>query len=145
MRSLFVLVTLGLLVAACGSRTHESPIRVTVAALNHQPLLHLTGRNHQPPPSEQWWYCVRVRTAAGTPVHASIRLRLQIVSGRKPVEGVGLVSLAKGYNRWCGSIGGEYNVLEAVPRRKHLDFQAVVTTMGVTVEQNWPIVVHVVR
>ena len=145
MRSLSVLVALGLLVTACGSRARESPIRVTVTALNHQPLLHLTGRNHQPPPSEQWWYCVRVRTAAGTAIHAPIRLHLQIVSGRRPVEGVGLVSLAKGYNRWCGSIGGEYNVLEAVPPGKHLDFQAVVTTMGVTVEQNWPIVVRVVQ
>jgi hypothetical protein len=145
MRSLSVLVALGLLVTACGARTHRSRIRVIVTALNHQPLLHLTRRNHQPPPSEQWWYCVRVRTAAGKPVHAPIRLHLQIVSGRKPVEDVGLVSLAKGYNRWCGSIGGEYNVLEAVPHGKQLVFQAVVTTMGVTVEQSWPIVVRVVR
>jgi hypothetical protein len=65
--------------------------------------------------------------------------------GRTPVEGVGLVSLKKGYNNWCGSIGGEHNVLEAVPRGKKLVFQAVVRTMGVTVRQDWPIVVRVVR
>ncbi|HEX5449273.1 MAG TPA: hypothetical protein VFW85_04385 [Gaiellaceae bacterium] len=58
---------------------------------------------------------------------------------------VGLVSLKKGYDHWCGSIGGEYNVLEAVPRGKRLAFQAVVKTMGVTVTRNWPIVVRVVR
>jgi len=58
---------------------------------------------------------------------------------------VGLVSLKKGYDNWCGSIGGEYNVLEGVPPGKRLVFQAVVRAMGVTVKQNWPIVVRVVR
>jgi len=120
-------------------------VRVTLSAKNHQPRLTLTGRNHQPPPREQWWYCVKVTTAARKPVPAPIQLRLQILSGRTTVERVGLVSLNKGYGNWCGSIGGEYNVLEAVPRGKKLVFQAIVKTMGVTVRQNWPIVVHVVR
>jgi hypothetical protein len=88
---------------------------------------------------------VKVRTAAGKPVPAPIQLHLQILTGRTPVEGVGLVSLKKGYDSWCGSIGGEYNVLEAVPRGKTLIFQVIVKTMGVTIKQNWPIVVRVVR
>ena len=77
---------------------------------------------------------------------APIQLRLQILSGRTPVEGVGLVSLKKGYDNWCGSIGGEHNALEGAARHgKKLVFQAVVKTMGVTVRRNWPIVVRVVR
>lgn len=139
------LVALALLATACGSGAREGPIRVILTAQNHEPLLHLTGRNHQPPPSEQWWYCVRVRTAAGKRVPAPMQLHLQILSGRIPVGRVGLVSLRKGYDRWCGSIGGEHNVLEAVPRQQQLVFQAVVNTMGVTVEQNWPIVVRAVQ
>lgn len=145
MKSLGALLALLCSTTACGSGTHHGQIRVTLTAKNHQPRLTLTGRNHQPPPNEQWWYCVKVRTAAGKPVPAPIQLRLQILSGRTPVQGVGLVSLKKGYDDWCGSIGGEYNLLEAVPRGKQLVFQAVVKTMGVTVEQNWPIVVRVVR
>ena len=145
MRSLSVLLALLFLVTACGPRTDQSRIRVTLTAKNHQPRLTLTGRNHQAPPSEQWWYCVKVRTAAGQPVPAPIQLHLQILSGRAPVEGVGLVSLKRGYDNWCGSIGGEYNVLEAVPRGTKLVFQAVVKTTGVTVKRNWPIVVRVAR
>ena len=38
-----------------------------------------------------------------------------------------------------------YNVFEAVPLRKTLAFQAVVTAMGVTTRPNWPIVLRVVR
>jgi hypothetical protein len=145
MRPLGVLVALALLMTACGSRTHGSPIRVTLTAQTHHPLLHLTGLNHQPPPSEQWGYCVKISTATGKPVPAPTRLHLRILSGRAPVGDAGLVSLRKGYDRWCGSIGGEYNVLEAVPRGKPLVFQAVVRTMGVTVERNWPLVVRAVR
>jgi len=140
-----VLLALLFLLTACGSGTHQSPIRVSLTAENHQPRLTLTGRSRQPPPSEQWWYCVKVRTAAGKRVPAPIQLHLQILSGRTSVAGVGLVSLDKGYDSWCGSIGGEYNVLEAVPRGSELVFQAVVKTMGVTVRRNWPIVVRVVR
>jgi len=88
---------------------------------------------------------VKVRTAAGNAVPAPIQLQLRILSGRTTVGRVGLVSLRRGYDNWCGSIGGEYNVLEAVPRGKKLVFQAVVKTMGVTVNRNWPIVVRVVR
>lgn len=118
---------------------------MTLTAKNHQPVVHLTGRNHQPPPNEQWGYCVKIRTADGKRVPAPVKLSLQIVEGRTSVGAVGLVSLNKGYDDWCGSIGGEYNVLEAVPRGRQLDFQAVVTTMGVTVTKDWPIVVRVVR
>jgi hypothetical protein len=82
---------------------------------------------------------VKVRTAAGKPVAATIHL--QILLGRRPVAGVGLVSLKKGYG-WCAAIGGEANVLEAVPRGTKLDFQAVVRAKGVTVKRNWPIVVR---
>ncbi len=140
-----MLLALLFLVTACGSGTHDSPVRVTLTAKNHQPRLTLTGLNNQPPPSEQWWYCVKIRTAAGKPVPAPIQLRLQILLGRTPVEEVGLVSLKRGYANWCGSIGGEYNVLEAAPSGKVLAFQVVVKTMGVTVRRNWPILVRVVR
>jgi hypothetical protein len=118
-------------VAAVGKS--RSPIRVT-----------LTAQNHRPRPSESpswhWGYCVKVRTAAGNPVASTIHL--QILLGRKPVQGVGLVSLKKGYDHWCAAIGGEANVLLAVPRGKKLIFQAVVRAKGVTVKRNWPIVVR---
>jgi hypothetical protein len=127
-----VLLALLCLVTACGSGTHQSPIRVTLTAQNHQP--RPSGR-----PNWHWWYCVRVRTAAGKPVAATIHL--QILLGSAPVEGVGSVSLKKGY-RWCAAIGGEANVLEAAPRGKKLVFQAVVRAKGVTVKRNWPIVVR---
>lgn len=113
-----------------------------LTAQNHHPRLILTGRNHQPPPSEQWGYCVKVRTAAGKPLASPIHLLLQILRGRTAMAGVGQVWLNKGYDNWCGSIGGEYNALEAVPRGKTLNFQAVVRAMGVTVKRNWPIVVR---
>lgn len=113
-----------------------------LTAQNHQPRLILTGRNHQPPPSEQWGYCVTVRTAAGKPLAAPIHLLLQILKGRTPVAGLGEVWLKKGYDNWCGSIGGEANALLAVPRGTKLNFQADVSAIGVTVKQNWPIVVR---
>lgn len=134
------------LVTACGSAKHESPIRVTLTAKNHHPRLTLTGLNHQPPPNQQWGYCVKIRTAAGKPVPAPVRLELRIVSGRTPVGEAGTVTFGKGArDNWCASIGGEYNAFEAVPPGKPLAFQAVVKALGVTVRQNWPIVVHVVR
>jgi hypothetical protein len=140
------LLALLFLLTACGFQTHRSPIRVTLTATSHHPLVSLTGRNHQPPPSQQWGYCVKIRTAAGKTVPAPIQLRLQILSGRTPVEGVGLVSLHTGYDNWCGSIGGEYNALEGAARYgKRLVFQAVVKAMGITVTRDWPIVVRVVR
>jgi hypothetical protein len=40
------------------------------------------------------------------------------------------------------SIGGEDNVLLAVPRGKRLVFQVVVSAEGVTVRRNWPLVVR---
>ncbi|MGZ4383336.1 MAG: hypothetical protein ACXVY3_01940 [Gaiellaceae bacterium] len=83
---------------------------------------------------------MKVRTAAGTSVASTIHL--QILLGGKPVGAVGLVSLKKGYDHWCGAIGGEANVLLAVPRRTKLIFQAVVRAEGVTVNRNWPIVVR---
>ena len=95
----------------------------------------------------------RLLTPAGTISIGGVQTGIQCLAapsgwhllGRTPVEGVGLVSLKRGYDNWCGSIGGEYNVLEAVPRGKKLIFQAVVKTMDVTVRQNWPIVVRVVQ
>jgi hypothetical protein len=130
MRSLGVLLALLCLATACGSGSQG--IRVT-----------LTAQNHHPRPSESpswhWGYCVKVRTVAGTSVASTIQLR--ILSGRTPVAGVGLVSLRKGYDRWCAAIGGEGNILDALPRGKKLVFQAVVTANGATVERNWPIVV----
>jgi hypothetical protein len=112
--------------------TSQSPIRVTLTAQNHHP--HASAS-----PSVQWGYCVRVRTAAGKSVASTIHL--QILQGRKPVGQVGFVSLRKGYDHWCASIGGETNPLLAVPRGKKLIFQAVVRAEGVTVKRNWPIVV----
>jgi hypothetical protein len=84
---------------------------------------------------------VKVTTATGKSVASEIQL--QILLGRSRLEGVGLVSLRKGYDHWCAAIGGEGNVLDAVPRGKKLVFQAVVRAAGVTVERNWPIVVPV--
>jgi hypothetical protein len=112
--------------------TSQSPIRVTLTAQNHHPRASAS-------PSVQWGYCVRVRTAAGKSVASTIHL--QILQGRKPVGQVGFVSLRKGYDHWCASIGGETNPLLAVPRGKKLIFQAVVRAEGVTVKRNWPIVV----
>lgn len=79
------------------------------------------------------------------PVPAPIQLSLQFVLNRTVVKRMGMESLRTGYDNWCASIGGEYNMLEALPPGKKLDFQAVVKSMGITVKQNWPIVVHVVR
>jgi hypothetical protein len=121
-----------LVVTACGSGTHQSLIRVTLTAENHEP-------HPSKSPSWHWGYCVKVRTAAGKPVAATIHL--QILLGRTPVDGVGLVSLKKGYD-WCASTGREANVLDAAPRGKDLVFQAVVRAKGVTVKRNWPIVVR---
>jgi hypothetical protein len=146
MRSPGVLLALLCVLAGCGSGAHHSAIRVALTAQDHRPLLLLTGRNHQPPPNEQWGYCVQIGTAGGRPVPGIVQLHLQILLGRRPVAGVGLVSFKKGArDHWCGSIGGEYNVFEAVPPGKQLVFQAVVTAMGVTVKRDWPIVVHVVQ
>lgn len=81
-----------------------------------------------------------VRTTSGKSVESTIHL--QILQGRKPVGQVGFVGLRKGYDHWCGTIGGETNALLAAPRGKKLIFQAVVKADGVTVKQNWPIVVR---
>lgn len=113
--------------------TSQSPIRVTLTAQNHRP--HPTNS-----PGWQWGYCVRVRTAAGKSVASTIHL--QILLGRKRVGQAGFVSLNKGYDHWCASIGGETNALLAAPRGKKLVFQAVVKAEGVTVKRNWPIVVQ---
>lgn len=146
MRSLSALLALLCLATACGAARSRSPIRVALTAQNHRPLLRLTGRNHQPPPNEQWGYCVQIGTAAGKPVPGPVKFHLQILLGHRAVAGVGLVSFKTGArDHWCGSIGGEYNVLEVVPPGRKLVFQAVVKAMGLTVKKNWPIVVHVVR
>jgi len=113
--------------------TSQSPIRVTLTAQNHRP-------HPSDSPSWQWGYCVRVRTATGKSVASTIHL--QILLGRKPVGQAGFVSLNKGYDHWCASIGGETNALLAAPRGKKLIFQAVVRAEGVTVKRNWPIVVQ---
>ena len=118
-------------VAALGKS--QTPIRVTLTAQNHHPRASAS-------PSVQWGYCVRVRTAAGKSVASTIHL--QILQGIKPVGQVGFVSLRKGYDHWCASIGGETNALLAVPRGARLIFQAVVRAEGVTVKRNWPIVVR---
>jgi hypothetical protein len=133
MRSLGLLLALLCLVTACGSGTHQSPIRVTLTAQNHDP-------HPSDSPSWHWGYCVKVRTAAGKSVASTIHF--QILLGRTPVEGLAVVSLKKGYDHWCAGIGGEANVLLAEPRGKKLVFQAVVRADGVTVKRNWPIVVQ---
>jgi hypothetical protein len=112
---------------------HQSPIRVTLTARNHRPRASDSPYVH-------WWYCVRVRTAAGKSVASKIHL--QILSGSTPLHDAGYVSLKKGYDHWCAGIGGEASVLLAVPRGKRLVFQAVVRAEGVTVKRNWPIVVR---
>jgi hypothetical protein len=131
MRSLGLLLALVLLVTGCGSDAHG--IRVTLTAENHHPRASEL-------PNVQWWYCVKVTTAEGKSVAS--RIHLQILSGRTPLEGVGLIWLKKGYDRWCADIGGEGNVLDALPRGKKLVLQAVVRAAGVTVSRNWPIVVR---
>jgi len=133
MRLLGVLLALLCLVTACGAGTHQSPIRVTLTAKNHHPRPSVSPRWH-------WWYCVRVRTAAGKSVASMIHL--QILSGRTPVEGVGSVALKQGYDHWCAEIGGEGNLMDALPRGKKLVFQAEVRAEGVTFKRNWPIVVR---
>ena len=133
---LLAIVLVALTVAAGGAaalRNHPSALRVTLTAANHHP--HPTAS-----PSWQWGYCVRVRTAAGQSVASTIHL--QILLDRRPVGQVGFVSLNKGYDHWCGSIGGETNALLGVPRGRRLVFQAVVRAEGVTVKRNWPIVVR---
>jgi len=115
------------------SAKSQTPIRVTLTAQNHHPRASAS-------PSVQWGYCVKVRTVAGKSVASTIHL--QILQGRKSVGQVGLVSLRRGYDHWCASIGGETNALLAVPRGKRLIFQAVVRADGVTVRRNWPIVVQ---
>ena len=132
-----VAVVLVALVIAGGAgaalATGRSSIRVTLTAQNHRP-------RPSDRPSWHWGYCVKVRTAAGKSVAS--RIRLQILLGRKVVGEAGSVSLNRGYDHWCAAIGGEANVLLAVPRGKRLIFQAVVTAAGVTVTRNWPIVVR---
>lgn len=115
------------------TETHRSPIRVTLTAKNHEPRASESPYKH-------WWYSVKVTTAAGKSVASTIHL--QILSGRTPLEGVGLVTLKKGYDHWSAAIGGEASVLHGLPRGKKLIFQAVVRAKGVTVKRNWPIVVR---
>jgi hypothetical protein len=114
---------------------HRSPIRVILTAQNHHPRASNSPYVH-------WGYCVKIRTAAGKPPPSKIHLLLEIISGRTPVAGVGEVWLNRGYDNWCGGLGGETNPLLAVQRGKKLFFHAVVTTMGVTVKRSWPIVVR---
>jgi hypothetical protein len=131
----FLAIVLVALTAGAGAvaAVRNSPIRVTLTAENHHP-------HPRASPSWQWGYCVRVRTAAGKSVASTIHLK--ILQGRKPVGQVGFVSLKRGYDHWCGTIGGETNALLAVPRGKRLIFQAVVRAEGVTVKRNWPLVVR---
>jgi hypothetical protein len=128
---LFVLAIAAGAVAAAGKS--RSRIGVTLTAENHDPR----PRND---PSWHWGYCVKVTTAAGRSVASTIHL--QILSGRTIVRRVGFISLNKGYDHWCAAIGGEDNVLLAVPRGKKLIFQAVVRANGLTVTRNWAIVVQ---
>jgi hypothetical protein len=123
----------GVHLSVAAAATSRSPIRVTLRADNHDP-------HPDTDPSWQWGYCVRVRTVSAETVAATIHL--QILLGRKRVAQVGFVSLRKGYNHWCGSIGGETDPLLTVPRGKKLLFQAVVRAEGTTVKANWPFVVH---
>lgn len=111
----------------------QSPIRVILTAKNHQPRVSNSPYKH-------WWYSVKVTTAAGKSVAAT--LHLQILSGRTPLKGVGLVTLKQGYDHWGAAIGGEASVLHGLPRGKKLIFQAVVRAKGLTVKRNWPIVVR---
>jgi hypothetical protein len=120
--------------AVPGTGTNRSPIRVILTAQNHHPR---AGES----PYKHWWYAVKVTTAAGKPVAGTVQL--QILSGRAPLEGVGLVTFTKkGSDRWIAAIGGEASVLNVLPRDKKLIFQAVVRAKGVTVKRNWPIVVR---
>ncbi|HLX21165.1 MAG TPA: hypothetical protein VKR23_13535 [Gaiellaceae bacterium] len=106
--------------------------------------MSLTAENHHPRashnPAVQWGYCVRVTTSTGNSVASTIQLRF--LSGRTVLRDAGTVSLKKGYDRWCGSIGGEASLMNVLPQGKKLVFQAVVRANGVTVNRNWPIVVH---
>lgn len=133
MRPLGVLVVLSLLFAASAFAARPSPIRVTLTAESHRP------RPSQSP-SWQWGYCVKVTTAEGTSVASTIHL--QILNGKKRVRDMAVISLRKGYNHWCASIGGEANVLYGLPRGQRFVFQAVVRADGVTVKRNWPFVVR---
>lgn len=114
---------------------HQRPIRVMLSAQNHHPRASTSPYVH-------WGYCVRVRTAAGRTPPSKIHLVLQILNGGTSSAGVGEVWLNKGYDNWCGEIGGETNPLLGLPHGKRLAFQAVVTAMGVTVKRSWPIVIR---
>jgi hypothetical protein len=104
----------------------------------------LTAKNHDPHPRNdpgwQWGYCVRIRTTTGESVASTIHL--QILMGTTRLAALGYVSLLKGYDHWCASIGGEDNVLLGMPLGEKLVFQAVVRADGVTVRRNWPLVVR---
>ena len=130
------MIALGGITAASGvsavAAANPSPIRVTLTAQSHQPRASLS-------PSEHWWYCVKVTATAGTPIASTIRI--QVVWGRT-VRRIALISLRKGYDRWCQPLGGEASVLNTLPVGRTLIFQAVVTADGVTVKRNWPIIVH---
>jgi hypothetical protein len=145
-RFLVAVVAIALVAAGVGAALAFRGPSVSVTAKRQSPIrVILTAKNHQPrvsdSPYKHWWYSVEVTTATGKSVAATLHLR--ILSGRTPVEGVGLVTFTKkGSDHWSAAIGGEASVLHGLPRGKKLIFQAVVRAKGVTVKRNWPIVVR---
>jgi hypothetical protein len=136
LRRVVLIVLIALTVAggaAAAEMNSPSRIRVTLTAKNHDPH----PRND---PGWQWGYCVRIRTTTGESVASTIHL--QILMGTTRLAALGYVSLLKGYDHWCASIGGEDNVLLGMPLGEKLVFQAVVRADGVTVRRNWPLVVR---
>jgi hypothetical protein len=113
--------------------TGASPIRVELTAPNHDPH----PRND---PGWHWSFCVRIRTVSGAAVAS--RTDIRIVSGHTLLKKIATVWLRKGYDHWCQAIGGEDNVLLAVPRGKRLSLQAIVRADGATVTRDWPFVVR---
>lgn len=133
LRHLLLVALLGItVVAAAGAAIDSTPIRATLTAQNHHPR---ASQN----PSVHWWYCVKIRTAAGKSVASKIRI--QVVTGRS-VKRIAFISLRRGYDHWCKAMGGEASILNVLPRGRRLIFQAVVTADGVTVTRNWWIIVR---
>jgi len=131
---LILFIALTVVAGAAASEKHTpARLRVTLTAKNHDP-------NPRNDPGWQWGYCVRITTATGKSVASTTHL--EILMGTTRVAALGYVSLLKGYDHWCASIGGEDNVLLGMPRGTQLVFQAVVRADGVTVRRNWPLVVH---
>jgi len=122
----------GVLVAALvgcgGAMTRAKPVPEPAFRVR------LSADSHHPRVGEPWHYEVRVTSAAGKPVPASVHL--QILFGGAPVGQVGRHRVANGI--WSETIGAGANApFPAHARGVRLVFQAVVTALGQTRKANY--------